>query len=300
MAVGSTRVSLRARLTVAALSIGAVAVVALVVTSSGSQLSKGITVNSPSGGAPIVASAGNQNPEEIRKEALDKIAGLPLYFEKNQGQVDPSVRYVARSGRSSLFLTDDSAVFALIGGRLEKGPKFFDHTDNTRMTESAVRVRLVGANPHPEAEGVDPLPGRVNYLVGAEKNWHRDIATFGRVRFHDVYPGVDVVYYGTPSKLEYDLIAAPGADTSKIKFAIEGPAKTSQNANGDIVISTISGTIMIGRPRNYQQNADGSRIPVAGSFRLAKDGTVVAGIPTRQVEIELAKYDRSKTLYIDP
>ena len=120
------------------------------------------------------------------------------------------------------------------------------------------------------------------------------------MRFHDVYPGVDVVYYGTPSALEYDLIAAPGADTSKIKFAIEGPAKTTQTASGDIIIATSSGTIRIAKPQNYQQNPDGSKVAVEGSFKLGTDGVVVAGIPTRQVGFDLANYDRSKTLYIDP
>jgi len=120
------------------------------------------------------------------------------------------------------------------------------------------------------------------------------------VRFHDVYPGVDVVYYGTPEALEYDLVAAPGADTSKIKFAIEGPAKTTQTAAGDLLIATLSGTIRISKPQNYQQNADGSRTPIEGSFQLAKDGTAVAGVPTREVGLRLADYDRNKTLYIDP
>ena len=120
------------------------------------------------------------------------------------------------------------------------------------------------------------------------------------MRFHDVYPGVDVVYYGTPSALEYDLIAAPGADTSKIKFAIEGPAKTTQTASGDIVIATASGTIRIAKPQNYQQNPDGSKVAVEGNFKLGTDGVVVAGIPMRQVGFDLANYDRSKTLFIDP
>ena len=38
---------------------------------------------------------------------------------------------------------------------------------------------------------------------------------------------------------------------------------------------------------------------MAGSFRLAKDRTS-AGIPTRQVAVELASYDRGRALYIDP
>jgi Abnormal spindle-like microcephaly-assoc'd, ASPM-SPD-2-Hydin len=289
MAVHNSGVSPRARLTLAAVSMGAVAIVAFAVLMSGSRV--GLTKT-------------GSNPAQARQDALNKIGVLPLYFEVNEGQVDPSVRYLARSGRYSLFLTDDAAVFSLIGGEIHKGPLpagFGRKTEpETKLTESAVRVRMVGANPNPRVEGLEPLPGRINYLIGQEKNWHRDIPTFGRVRFHDVYPGVDVVYYGSPSSLEYDLIAAPGADTSKIKFAIEGPATTTQTASGDLVIATTSGVIRIAKPQNYQLNADGSRTPVAGSFKLGNDGIVVAGIPTRQVGFALASYDRSKALFIDP
>ena len=307
MSVYHSGVSPRARLTVAAVLIGAVTLLAFLVLTYGSRIGATITgsADTTMAGQAIPASAGAQNPEELRKEALNKISGLPLYFEANRGQVDPSVRYLARSGRYSLFLTDDAAVFSLIGGEFHKGPMPagfpYKAGGDTNLTESAVRVRLVGANQHPQVEGLEPLPGRVNYLIGAaEKNWHRDIPTFGRVRFHDVYPGVDVVYYGSPNALEYDFIAAPGADTSKIKFAIEGPAQTAQTASGDIVIETGSGVIKIGKPQNYQQNADGSRKTVEGSFKLAKDGTVVAGVPTREVGFQLASYDRTKTLFIDP
>src|ERR1700688_1725444 len=100
MSVQHSGVSPRARFTLAAVSMGAVAIVAFVVLMLGSRM----------GGTTIAT-----NPEQAREEALNKIGGLPLYFEVNQGQVDPSVRYLARSGRSSLFLTDDAAVFSLIG-----------------------------------------------------------------------------------------------------------------------------------------------------------------------------------------
>src|SRR5271170_429703 len=281
MAVRNSRVSLRARLTIAAVSTGAVAIVAFTL----------LTFAARAGGAPT-ASASTANREQLRQQAMHKISGLPLYFEVNRGQVDPSVRYLARSGRYSLFLTDDAAEFSMIGGEFHKGPMPagfpYQAGGETKLTESAVRVRLIGASPNPQVEGLEPLPGRVNYLIGSDqKNWHRDIPTFGRVRFHNVYPGVDVVYYGTPSKLGYDLMAAPGADTSKIKFAVEGPAKTTQSAEGDIAIQTGSGTIRIRKPLNYQQNADGSRTPVDGSFKLAKDSTIVEGVPTRQLSFEL-------------
>src|SRR5271156_1788252 len=250
MAVGNSGISLRTRSLIAAVSIGGVAILAFVVLTFGSRTGGAITGSSNSQVArrAIPASNAVEEREQLRKDTENKIAGLPLYFEANRGQVDPSVRYLARSGRYSLFLTNDAAVFSLIGGEVHKG---LSPTAASRLTESAVRVRLVGANPHTEVQGFEPLPGRVNYLVGDQKNWHRAIPPFGRVRFHDVYPGVDVVYYGTPSALEYDFVAAPGADTSKIKFAIEGPATTTETAKGDLLIATRSGTVTISRPKNH-------------------------------------------------
>src|SRR5260370_42253959 len=107
MAVRNCGVAPRRRFTTAAVSIAAVAILAFVLLWFGSRI-----------GPTTMAS----NQEQAREEALNKIGGLPLYFEVNQGQVDPSVRYLARSGRYSLFLTDDAAVFSLIGGEIHKGP----------------------------------------------------------------------------------------------------------------------------------------------------------------------------------
>ena len=228
-----------------------------------------------------------------------------VYFEKNQGQADARVRYLSRSGRTSLFLTDDAAVFRLIGGDLRKGPILPGLAGTphgpSELTEAAVQIRLVGAKPHPEIAGLEPLRGRVNYLVGHDpKKWQRDIPTFARVRYRDVFPRIDLTYYGTDDGLEYDLVAAPGADTSKIKFAIEGPAATSVDERGNLVIQTGAGMIALLKPKVYQQRADGTRTAVRGGLVLARDMTIDAGVARREVTIELAGYDRTRPLIIDP
>jgi hypothetical protein len=88
------------------------------------------------------------------------------------------------------------------------------------------------------------------------------------VRVSDVYPGIDVVYYGMPTSLEYDIVAAPGA--SRIHLAIEGGARSAIDAEGNIEISTAAGEIAVQRPRAYQRANDGSEIPIASSFVAAK------------------------------
>ncbi len=92
----------------------------------------------------------------------------------------------------------------------------------------------------------------------------------------------------------------PGADTSKIKFSIEGAAKTTTDKDGNIFIATGSGMVVMRKPVIYQQRADGSRIPVDGGFVLAKDGTVENHILRRDVAVRLASYDHSRQLVIDP
>jgi len=95
-------------------------------------------------------------------------------------------------------------------------------------------------------------------------------------------------------------VAAPGADTSKIRFSIEGPAETAANPRGDILIKTAAGVVVMRKPRIYQTAADGSRTPIDGSFELSRHGSVASGVIHREVGLKLASYDRKRALVIDP
>ncbi len=314
MTVGNSGASMRRRLRIAAVSVGAVAIIALVVLKFGSRIASAIT---PSPNSATASGAKTEAPDssvasaarqaEAIQNAKGMIASMPSYFEKNQGQTDPSVKYLSRSGRYSMFLTDDATtVISMVGGQIHKGPNFAvsnppSSPDADRLVESDVRIRLVGANPHPAVTGLEPLPGRVNYLIGDDKSkWHTNIPTFGRVKFAGVYPGVDVVHYGVGDLLEYDIVAAPGADPSRIKLAVEGNAKTAIDKDGNLQILMAAGVVMMRKPVIYQQAADGSRTSVDGGFVLAKDGTIEAGVPRREVQFQLAAYDHSRELVIDP
>ena len=210
------------------------------------------------------------------------------------------MRFLSQSSRYALFLTDSGAVFSMVGGRLHKGPTLAAKVDPPRqpqpdrLVESAVRIRMVGANPHPAMHALEPLPGRVNYLIGNDPSkFHRNVPIYSRVKVAGVYPGIDLVYYGMPSALEYDIIAAPGANPSRIRIAIEGGNKTAVDANGNVAITTAAGTISMHKPHAYQRAADGSEIPVDSSFVTAKDGA------RTEYAIALKNYDRTRPLIID-
>ena len=201
---------------------------------------------------------------------------LPLSFEPNQGQTDPQVRFLARGGGYGLYLTGSEAILAL---------------RSTGKQNSIVRMSLDNANKGQIVDSEEELPGKSNYFIGNDPaKWHRNIPQFARVRYHDVYPGIDLVYYGRQGKLEYDFEVSPGADPKQIALQFQGSPGLALTAAGDLSIATEAGNVQLQAPRVYQQIGNGDR-PVPGKFVLLSDN---------QVAFEIGAYDRTQRLVIDP
>jgi Beta-propeller repeat len=152
-------------------------------------------------------------------------------------------------------------------------------------------MKLVGANPNPQVEGVDPLPGKSNYFIGSDpQGWRTDIANYARVPYREVYPGVDLVYYGTPGQLEYDWVVAPGADPNVIRLAFEGVEELQVDAQGELVLQVGRIEIQQHKPVVYQQIA-GPRHTISGRYVIK--GKYLASF-------QIGEYDLSQPLVIDP
>ena len=151
-------------------------------------------------------------------------------------------------------------------------------------------MRLVGANTHAVATGEEELPGKSNYFIGNDpRKWRTNVPTYAKVKYRNIYPGVDLVYYGNQSgQLEYDFVLAPGADPSAILLAIDaagqagsgqwavssgqktaGSGRLKIDANGDLVIPTEVGEFRFCKPVVYQEQEAGDRSQESG----AKDET---------------------------
>ena len=177
------------------------------------------------GEAPILsAPVAADEPTLLRaNEAYGK---LPLSFEMNQGQTDAQVKFLSRGAGYNLFLTSTEAVLSLQQSRGAGGSQVSRDKASVRATNDVLRMKLVGANPTPRIEGSDQLPGKSNYFIGNNpKNWRVNVSTFARVHYREVYPGVDVAYYGNQRKLETDFIVAPGTNPGVIALAFDGANK---------------------------------------------------------------------------
>src|SRR5262249_51177478 len=138
----------------------------------------------------------------------------------------------------------------------------------SELPRAVVRMTFAGGRHGAATVGLDELPGKVNYFQGDDPTrWRRSVPTYGRVKYRDIYPGVDVVYYGRPGSLEYDLIVAPGADPKAILLALDGADSVTINARGDLILQTAGGELRLRKPVVYQ-DIDGTRTPVAGKYVL--------------------------------
>jgi hypothetical protein len=231
-----------------------------------------------------------------RRELLDGGAvaaaygQIPLSFEANQGQADPAVQFLSRGSGYALFLTSHEAVISL-RRPITTAPAASSAATQAAPIEDVLQLQLVGANPAPHAAGLDQLTGTSNYFVGSDlSKWRTNVTTYGKVEYQDVYPGIDLVYYGNQRQLEYDFVVAPGVNPGVIRLSFQGAQNLTLDSQGNLVLHTSGGDVVEHTPVVYQEEA-GGRQPVDGHYLL---------LGGNRVGFQVGPYDTSKPLIIDP
>ena len=246
-------------------------------------------------GCLVVAGQVSSNPggppqKKDQQQWLDSLSQLTMSFEENRGQTDSQVAFVSRGAGYTLFLTKDQAVFALKGSHGNPVDRLRMHFD--------------GANQNAVMTGQDELPGKSNYFVGNDpKLWHTAIPTFAKVENHNIYPGIDLIYYGSQQQLEYDLRVSPGADPRQISFNFladhssnsSGPSSVRVDEAGNLVNSSSSTEVLLGKPVVYQISTTASGVETRATIEARYVVT-----KSNKISFHLGSYDRSKTLIIDP
>ncbi len=204
---------------------------------------------------------------------------LPLTFEKNRGQVDDRFDYVARAPGYTLYLSAEEVLFGV-------------HGSDGDFRPGALGMRLIGALPDAATEALEPAVTKTHYYVGSDPaRWLKDVPNFKRILYNNVYPGVDISFYGNPQQVEYDFIVSPGASWEQIRLRFEGAEDISLAPDGRLVLKLRDGEFVQPPPVIYQERVDGTRELIEGSFVLAGAG---------EVAFQVGSYDPSRPLVIDP
>jgi uncharacterized protein (TIGR03437 family) len=217
-----------------------------------------------------LAAAGAAPVDRLRIQ--ESFGRLPMRFEAHAGKGAGNARFLARGAGYSLALGARGVTLTL--------------------KDAALSMRFVGARTSLSMEGLDPLEGASNYFTGRDpKQWRRGVRAFGKVRYQGIYPGVDLIFYGNQRKMEYDLIAAPGADLSRIRFRVSGAESVRLNPQGDLLLGLPGGEVSWQKPTVYQQDKAGGRRVVEGRYAMLADGSV---------GFEVRGHDPSLAVVIDP
>ena len=217
------------------------------------------------------------SPPSQKSSSLDEgklkqlLANLPLAFELNAGQADPQVKFIGRDRRAQLRLSPGEALL--------------------RTASAEFRFKFPGANLRADIRGEQQLTERRNYLLGNNcAEWLTDVPTFRRVTYEDIYPGIDLTYYGNHQEIEYDFVVGPGGDPNVIRLAFDRDVLREVASNGDLALHKGRQKVVERKPQIYQ-DINGARRTVEGRYVL---------LGNHEVGIAVADYDKSQPLIIDP
>ncbi|MGH9282958.1 MAG: SBBP repeat-containing protein, partial [Acidimicrobiales bacterium] len=226
---------------------------------------------------PGPAATSQTGATAARKDGVVRDFGaLPLRFEANRGQAGEDADYLVRGRGYTASLAATGLSLAVAG----------------TSSGSTVRMRLAGADGSVAPRQGEQLSGVSNYLSGDDPaRWLLGVPGYQSVTYPGAYPGIDVVYRGAKSGLEYDFVVAPGADPDRIRLAFDRPAAV--DGDGDLVIGTPAGPVRHERPVVYQEDG-GRRQPVEARYVATAAGQGAT------VRFGLGAYDASRPLVIDP
>ena len=240
--------------------------------------------------------------DSIQNRAMVHYDSLPLAFEVNHGQAGSGIKFLARANGYTVFLKSDEALVA-----------FGQRRPNLRLASqipepsalpkvpgrpALLELRFAGTNPAPGVAPLDETAAKSNYFLGGDPHkWLTNVPTYARVKYQNLYPGIDLVCYGSQRQLEFDFVLAPGADLRAVKLQMterNGRVKAQASPNGDLLVRTAAGEVRFRKPRVYQM--DGSA--QARRKHLLQANYVIA--QSGEIGFDVEDYDHSKPLVVDP
>jgi len=266
------------------------------------------------GGVPLLeageAVMERPDPQEMQaKEGAriqEMVGKLPLYFIENKGQMDGRVAYYVQGADTTLYFTQEGVTFGLTGEMGCGGGSCFQKglAGPQPMGRWVVKLDFVGGNSKVQVKGEEVTPAQVSYFKGSQEAWKTGLATYARLVYPDLWPGIDLVYEGAGGRLKGTFRVKPGADPAHIQLAYRGAKAVSLTREGRIQIETPVGNFAEDVPVSYQ-DVEGKQLNVPTTYALIapREGAAqrVSDSGERKVYgFTVGPYDRERPLVIDP
>ncbi len=237
-------------------------------------------------------------PELAGADTSELLSGMGIYFESNLGQFHPDALFKVHGTGITAFLTRTGSAFVLAEAIEDEADPLdpmarFEAPEPVERAMHAVFLNFTDGNPDSIALAKDPLQGISNYFIGNDPTqWVTNVPHAARVVLLDVWPGIDIEWYGQEGKgLKFDAIVHPGADPGMVQFNVDGADNLEVDPEGRLVMDTSLGDLVKDAPYTYQQTGAGETVDVASGYATGAGETF---------GFEIGDYDSSSTLVIDP
>ncbi|MGE5341638.1 MAG: SBBP repeat-containing protein [Candidatus Omnitrophota bacterium] len=224
------------------------------------------------------------SPNKITDVTIDKNFGkMPLYFIPNHGQLDQRVFFHIRGKEKTIYFTSEGVTFAL--------------SQKSKQKRWIIQLEFVGARKDVKPVSLEDTGTVISYFKGTQSEWKTGMSAASKIMYRDLWPGIDLIYYGTVNQMKYEFVVHPGADPNRIKLAYHGVEKVKENAKGQIEVRTPAGSFQDGTPVASQE-IKGQRVSVPIGYALetndkSSDSSYTYGF-------SVGKYDSSQPLILDP
>ncbi|MGB9894171.1 MAG: SBBP repeat-containing protein, partial [Candidatus Saccharicenans sp.] len=248
----------------------------------------------------------------------------PLFFIPNRGQLDSRVVFYVQGRDKNIYFTDEGLTILLVKAEPDraketinnsKRPKLPDRlslADRARSLVSegrplkpaqtqkwTVRLKFVDPCQRVIVEGDHQAETLVSYFKGGPDNWISGLPTYKKIRYRQLWPGVDLAFSGDQSKIKYEFLINPGAQPEAIKLTYEGASEIKVNDQGQLEVTTPAGSFVDEAPVAYQIK-DGKRVQIPVNFQILKKEISGENLVSCQHTFKIGDYDRSQPLFIDP
>ncbi len=245
-------------------------------------------------------------PQNLSNIQADSDFGkMPVYFIPNKGQVDKPVAFYVQGKDKTLYFTGDGVTLVLTkpvpapeitaevsGGRsggdeptqevgsanaVLKDAKVRSEAVSTGQNERwVVKLDFVGANKNVKPIGEAEAGAAISYFRGKPEDWRTGLPTYSKIVYANLWPGIDLAYYGTVNKLKYEFVVHPGADPSAIRLAYRGAKGVAVEPDGRLKVTTRGGSFSDDLPVAYQEK-DGQRLDIKLAYAMERQTTDKAG-----------------------
>ena len=175
-----------------------------------------------------------------------------LAYIPNKGQWAKEVEYRAQLSYGRFYLQKGGFTYTFLA------PEQLKRMHHRKALSGAIdahalKIRFKGANPNPDLKDAHPLKTKYNFYLGSNpKRWQSGLSAYQKVKYQDLYDGIDLDVISQGNRIKYNFQVAVGSNPNLVSIAYKGADSLYLDEQGNLVVSTSVNQFKEKAPEAYQ------------------------------------------------